>query len=566
VVIVTCFPQNTTAGKVARGRALPKDRLDQRSHMTDTTTPPADAKEPQAQSDQPPWADEMSRRTDYALAMGGADKVERQRTAGRLTARDRIAYLVDPETWQEIGLQAGTGTYDDQHKLLAVTPANVITGLAQISGRDVCIVAEDFTVRGGSSEATSPEKWQYAERLALAYRMPCIRLVETAGGSVNLLQQSGATKIPGYAHWPLTDMLGEIPVIAVALGAAAGLGAVRVVASHFSVMTAGTSWVFAAGPAVVRPGVGEDVDKEQLGGSHVHAHGSGVVDNEAAGEHDALNQVARFLSYLPQSVYELPVRQRPEDPADRIDQGLVSIIPESKRRAYKMRNLLDGVFDTGSSFEIGRYNGRSVITMLSRLHGYPVAVLANDPLHFGGSLTAEAAEKIIRFVDLADTFHLPVVNFVDQPGTYVGTAAEARGTVRKGVRAAMAIEQATVPWCSVFVRRAFGLAGGAYAPIASSINWRYAWPTAYWGSIPIEGGVEAAYKREIAEAADSEGRRSELIAGFAHLENPFRTAERFGIQEIIDPRVTRPRLCAWIERAYRILPENCGKSARTMRA
>lgn len=513
----------------------------------------------------PWWRAELVRRTRYATEMGGADKVARQHAAGRLTARERVAYLVDLGSWQEIGMFTGVGAYDDKHQLTSVTPANVITGIGRISGREVCIVAEDFTVRGGSSEATSPEKWQYAERLALAYRMPVIRLVETAGGSVKLLKQSGATKIPGYPHWPLTELMGTVPVIGIALGAAAGLGAIRVVASHFSVMTKGTSWVFAGGPAVVKPGVGEDTSKEELGGSSVHARGSGVVDNEAADEHDALDQVKRYLSYLPGSVHEMPHRTPCTDPKDRTDEWLAEAIPAEKRRAYDMRAILATVFDADSIFEIGRYGGRSTITAFARLAGYPVAVMASDPRHLGGALTAESAEKIIRFTDMADTFHVPVVNFVDQPGTFVGTAAEAKGTVRKGVRAAMAIEQVTVPWCAVFVRRAFGLAGAAYAPVANSINWRYAWPTAYWGSIPINGGVEAAYKHEIAEATDPEQRRAELVAEYEYLENPFRTAERFGIQDVIDPVRTRPVLAAWIERAYRILPELTGPATRTMR-
>lgn len=526
--------------------------------MAERDTTPADESGPW-------WRAELARRSRFAAEMGGADKVARQHGAGRLTARERITYLVDSGSWQEIGMFTGVGAYDNDHRLTSVTPANVVTGIGRIDGCDVCVVAEDFTVRGGSSEATSPEKWQYAERLALAYRMPVIRLVETAGGSVKLLKQAGATKIPGYPHWPLSTLLGTIPVIGIALGAAAGLGAIRVVASHFSVMTKGTSWVFAGGPAVVKPGVGEEASKEELGGSSVHAHGSGVVDNEAENEYDALDQAKRYLSYLPSSVHEIPRRGPCTDSPDRTDDRLAEVIPEQKRRAYDMRTILHSVFDRDSIFEIARFAGRSVITAFARLDGYPVAVMASDPRHLGGALTAESAEKIVRFSDTADTFHLPVINFVDQPGTFVGSAAEAKGTVRKGVRAAIAMEQVTVPWCTVFVRRAFGLAGAAYGPVANSINWRYAWPSAYWGSIPIVGGVEAAYKQEIARAPDPDERRAELIAEYEYLENPFRTAERFGIQDIIDPARTRPVLATWLERAYRLLPELVGPAARTMR-
>ena len=512
------------------------------------------------------WEEELAARAGYALGMGGAANIDRQHGRGQLTARERVDHLVDPGSWREVGMFTGKGEYDSDHRLVKVTPANVVVGTGRVAEREVALCAEDFTVRGGSSESTSPDKWQYIERLALEYRMPMIRLVETAGGSINLLKQSGGTKIPGYPHWPLADLLGTVPVVGMAMGAAAGLGAVRVVCSHFSVMVAGSSYVFAGGPAVVKPGVGQDVDKEELGGASVHARGSGVVDNEASDEDDAFAQVRAFLSYMPSSVYELPpVRQSQDDPARR-DELLARIVPESKRRAYPMRKILQSVFDTDSLFEIGRFNGRSQITALARLDGYPVAVLANDPAHLGGALTAEASEKIIRFVDMADTFHIPVINLVDQPGTYVGTNAEAKGTVRRGIRAQIAMEQASVPWATIFVRRAFGLAGSAYGPLGRTVNWRVAWPSAYWGSIPIEGGVEAAFKKDIAAADDPQARRDELVHSFEYLENPFLTAEKFGINDIIDPRETRPMLCEWVARAYKLLPEQLGVTTRMMRS
>ncbi|MEV0053536.1 carboxyl transferase domain-containing protein [Saccharopolyspora shandongensis] len=515
-----------------------------------------------------PWFEaEIAKRREFALAMGGPDKIERQHARGRLTARERVERLVDEGSWREIGMMTGSARYDERGQLISVESSNVVCGQAKIGGRDVIVVAEDFTVRGGSSEATNPEKWQYVERLALTYRWPVIRLVETAGGSVNLLEQMSATKIPGYPHWPMVELLGTVPVVGVALGAAAGLGAVRVCASHLSIMTAEGSYLFAGGPAVVKKAVGEDVTNAELGGSGVHARGSGVVDNEAADEFEALEQVVRFLSYLPSSVHELPPVTPCADPVDRRDEALSTTIPAIKQYSYDMRELLASVFDDGSLFEIGRYFGQSQITMLARLDGHAVAVLANDPRWLGGSLTVDSAEKITRFVDMADTFHLPVVNLIDQPGTFVGSDAEQKGTLRKGIRAAMALEQASVPWLSLFVRRAYGLAGAAYGPVGGgSINRRLAWPTAHWGSIPIEGGVEAAYRRTLAESDDPDTLRKELYARFQPVENPFRTAERFGIQDIIDPRDTRPMLCEWVRQAYRILPEHLGTTARTMRA
>jgi acetyl-CoA carboxylase carboxyltransferase component len=518
---------------------------------------------------EPAWEAELAeleRRREIAAAMGGEAAVARQHAAGKLTARERIELLLDRGSFRELGTLAGKGAYDPETgELLDATPANIVIGLGRVDGRSAVAAADDFTIRGGSSEATSPEKWQYAEKLAYEGRRPIVRLVDSAGGSVKLLEQQGATKIPGYPHWPFTDMLGVVPVVGVALGPCAGLGALRVVASHFSVMVRGRSQVFAAGPPVVGPGIGERVDKEQLGGYRVHSRGSGVVDNDAGSEHEALELVRRFLSYMPLSVFELPPVAAGDDDPERRDDELAAIIPLDKRRVYRVRELLEKVFDTGSILEIGRYHGRSSVTALARLDGHPVGVLANDPYHLGGALTHRSAEKLTRFVDLCDTFHLPVVNLVDQPGVSIGTVAEAHGTLRKAIRARMAINQTRVPWVSIFVRRAFGVAGAAYGPLGR-LNLRYAWPSAEWGSIPIEGGVEAAFRRDIAAADDPAARRDELVAHYDRYRSPFRSAERFSIEEIIDPRETRPLLCEWIREAYRVLPEQIGLRSRTMRA
>ena len=520
---------------------------------------------PPAGAERPWWEPELTRRREFAEGLGGPEAIERHHDAGRLTARERIEALVDPGSWRETGVLTGRGDYDEHHRLVRVTPSSVVAGVGAVQSRALAVVAEDFTVRGGSSEATSPDKWQYVERLALEYRMPLVRLVDTAGGSVALLKQSGGSRSRGFPSWPVADLLATVPVVGVAMGAAAGLGAVRVVCSHFSVMVAGRSYVFAAGPRVVKAAVGEDVSAEELGGATMHVRRSGMVDNEASSELEALDQVRAFLSYLPPSVHELPPVADCDDPADRADEWLATAIPRDGRKPYAVRAVLDSVFDSGSVFEIGRYHGRSQVTALARLDGHPVAVLANDPKQWGGALTADSAEKLMRFVDLADTFHLPVVNLMDQPGTFVGSAAESRGTVRVGLRAALAIEQSRVPWATVFIRRAFGLAGSAYGPLGRHVNWRVAWPTAHWGSIPIAGGVESAYRREIESSPDPEATRRQLYAELAHLEDPFLTAERFGINDIIDPRTTRATLCEWVRGAYRLLPEQLGVSRRTTR-
>jgi acetyl-CoA carboxylase carboxyltransferase component len=510
--------------------------------------------------------EEIERRRAFAREHGGAEAVGRQHDAGRLTARERIERLVDPGSWREIGILTGKAAYDDDGRLSHVRPANAIIGTGRIQGRKVSIDADDWTIRGGSSEATVSEKWIYSENYALEHRIPLVRLVESAGGSVRLVEQQGSTKIPGYPTWPMVKLLGYIPVVALALGPCAGLGALKAACAHLSIMVKGTSQVFAGGPPVVQRGMGSTVDKEALGGSEMHTRVSGAIDNEAETEDQAFEMARKFLSYLPSSVFELPPRGDTSDDPNRAEEALLSIIPRERRQVYRVRKILEMVLDKGSLFEIQPMYGRSVVACLARLNGYPVGVIANDPYHYGGGLNRPAAEKMETFVDFCDTFHLPIINFVDQPGTVVGVDGERMGNVRGSVRVVSAIEQTTVPWCAIVIRRLFGLAGTAYARL-QGINLHYAWPSARWGSIPSEGGIAAAYRREL-DALPEEQRAKrlrELEIKYERLESPFLTAERFRVPDIIDPRETRARLCDWIEDAYRILPEQLGPRGRTMR-
>ena len=513
-----------------------------------------------------PEVEDLERRRALAAELGGAEAVARQHAQGRLTARERIERLFDPGSWRELGGLAGDAEYDDQGFLVGFRPSNSIVGIGRIEGRRVAVDADDYTIRGGSTEAAISEKWIYPNLYAMEMGIPMVRLVENAGGSVKLIEKAGATKIPGYPTWPMATLLGRVPVVGIALGPCAGLGALKAAASHFSVMVRGTSHVFAAGPPVAARGMKIDVSKEDLGGSDMHTRESGVIDNEAADEDDAIAQARRFLSYLPPNVDELPPVHETDDDSQRREEELLSIIPRSERRIYDSRRLLSLVLDEGSTFEIAPRYGASTITMFARLAGYPVGVIGNDPRHYGGGLTRAAAEKLETFVDLCDTFHLPVVNFVDQPGTVVGPQAEREGAVRGTIRVVAAIEQSTVPWCAVVVRRLFGLAGTAYGRL-QGVNLHYAWPSARWGSLPVEGGVEAAYRRELdaLEPAERDDRLSGLEDRYRQLASPFRTAEKFRVPDIIDPRDTRPLLCEWVEDAYRALPGHRGPRARTMR-
>jgi len=510
--------------------------------------------------------DELRRRAGLARRMGGPERVERARAAGRGSVRERVDALLDPGSFHEAGLLAGRPEYDDEGRLRDFTPSNFVCGRGRVDGRPVVVGGDDFTVRGGAADGAVGNKMGWAEKTARELRVPLVRLVDGTGGGGSVKTQ-GTTRrsyVPAIPDFEVSvELLSLVPVAAAALGPVAGLGAARVAASHFSVMVRGTSQVFVAGPPVVRRALGRDVEKEALGGSALHRE-SGAVDNEAESEADALDQVRRFLSYLPASVYEAPPRAEPRDDPERREEALLEIVPRERRHTYDVRRLIALVLDTGSVFELGRHFGRPVVTALARLDGIPVGVLAHDPCHGAGAVDDKAAQKLTRFVDLCDTFHLPVVYLVDNPGFMIGTEAERRGTIRHGARSLFAIYQASVPWVSVIVRRAFGVSGAAHTQHHRG-HLRYAWPSGEWGSLPLEGGVEAAYRRQIEAADDPDALRAELEAKLGDLRSPFRTAEAFGIEEIIDPRDTRPLLVEWARRAHPRVSRDPGPKTRGLR-
>lgn len=487
--------------------------------------------------------EELRRRERLALEMGGTDKVARQRDAGRLTVRERIHALLDPESFHEIGAIAGVGEYDEEGKLEDFRPSNYLFGRGCIDGRPVVVGCDDFTVRGGAADASIIEKQVTAEQMANELRLPMIRLIEGSGGggSVKSLEDMGFTYVPAMPGWDhMTANLATIPVVSLGLGPVAGFGAAKMVASHYSLLVRGQSQMFVAGPPVVAA-AGQTYTKEELGGSRIHAT-IGTVDDEVDSEQQAFEFSRRFLSYLPTSVFELSQRNASEDDPKRREESLIDAVPGDRRQVYKMRPIIEAIVDRGSFFEIGRLHGRSVITGLARLDGWPVAVLASDPFVMGGLWTAASAAKVERFVSFAEVFHLPVVHLVDNPGFSIGKPAEEQGTIRAGVRALTAIYQASVPWCSVIIRKVFGVAGAGHTN-HTRYRYRFAWPSADWGSLPIEGGIEAAYKAELEAAEDREALLEEITQRLNQVRSPFRTAEKFQIEEIIDPRDTRRMLC-----------------------
>jgi acetyl-CoA carboxylase carboxyltransferase component len=497
--------------------------------------------------------DELRAREALAEGMGGEERVSRQKAQGKLTARERVDGLLDPGSFHEVGKIAGRAEYGPDGTMLSYLASNMVTGRGRIDGRPVSVIADDFTVRGGAADAAIWQKMVQAEKYAHDYRCPIIRMVDGTGGggSVKMLEKDPRTYIPETPGWEVVVAnMAEVPVVALALGPCAGLGAGRVAASHYSVMVKGLSQVFVAGPPVARA-IGEDVDKEGLGGWEIQAR-NGVVDDVVDTEAEAFARARTILSYLPGSVHDLAARRTSSDPADRREEALLSFVPRDRTTPYKSRRIVEATVDAGSFVEIGRLWGRAIVTGFARLDGWPVAVMAGDPFFLDGAWTADTARKVERFIDLADTFHLPVVHFVDCPGFAVGRKHEQAGVTRAGVRAMSAIYQARVPICAVVIRKAYGLAGSAmFNPSRAKV--RFCWPSGDWGSLPMDGGVEAAFRRELEAHPDPAARLAEIKAWMEGLRSPFRTAESFYAEEIIDPRDTRPLICEWAGMARRQL-------------
>lgn len=513
-----------------------------------------------------PELEELRARQEAAAQLGGEERVARHKAAGKLTVRERIEALVDPESFAEVGSTAGFAAYGEDGRLESFTPANFLLGDARLDGRPVVVAGDDFTVRGGAADASIWEKMVHAEQRARRLRVPIVRLVDGSGGggSVKSYHDLGRTYVPPLPGWrDQMEILSEVPVVAVALGSVAGLGAARVAGSHLAVMVERTSQVFVAGPPIVAYATREDLDKEELGGSHVHGK-NGTVDMVVAAEADAFAAIRRFLSYLPRNVWELPPVTEADDDPERRSEELLSLVPRKRRQIYDGRRLIELVVDTGSFFELGERWGRALLTGFARLGGHPVGVLGADPRIGGGVLTAAGADKMRRFVDLCDTFHIPIVNFVDQPGFAVGSKAERAATIRHGATAIAALYQMRVPYFVVIVRRSFGVAGAAMVDVGSP-HMRIAWPSGDWGSLPLEGGIEAAFKRKLAAAADADALRDELLASFEAVRSPFRTADAFDIEEIVDPRHTRSILCRWVQTAWPTLGHDLGPHGRGYR-
>ncbi len=496
-----------------------------------------------------PEADEIRQRYGWAEAMGGEEAVRLRHEKGFLTVRERIAGIVDSDSFQEVGKLTGKGQYDEQGRVIKVTPAPYVMGIAEVDGRPVAIGGEDTTVRGGTSWGHGRRKGGqggFIDDLAYHYRIPLIRLIDGYGGGVASAKR-GFTVFPGHTNDPgvnVAELLGVVPVVSAVLGIAAGGPAQRAVMSHWSVMVK-NSTIFASGPPIVERGLGQKLTKAELGGPQVAVDKAGTIDNVAASEEECFQLIRRFLSYMPTNVWQMPPVVPTDDPVNRREEELIRIVPRDPRKPYSMKRVIEMIVDRGSMFEIQGTYGRSAITALARMNGYPVGVIGNNPM-VGGRIDVKSARKQAHFIELCDCFHIPIVFFLDVPGFMIGKESEEAAILREGARAIHAKCQATVPLISVVTRKCFGMGGGVGID-KYGLDFKIAWPSGEWGSLAVEGGVRAQYKREIESAPDPAKREKEIEAELKRITSPFLSAEAFAVEDLIDPRDTRAYLCRFIK-------------------
>jgi len=477
-----------------------------------------------------------------ATAMGGADKLRRQREAGKLNVRERVDCLLDPSSFREYGrftshYTHGVTVLDD------LTPADgVVMGFGDIGARKVCVVGEDFTVKGGSHGVINARKKLHAIQMARRERVPLIWLLDGAGARGQELMNDG---LPDVTHFlELARLSGIAPQVGVVLGPCAGDSALVAAGCEFVIMRKGTAMLAAGGPPVVKAAIGTTVTKEELGGSQVHCQLSGVADNEAETDEDALALARRFLSYLPHNAWAYPPRAVPAEP-EPIDP--LSVLPAEKKRPYDMRRIIRGLVDSDSFFEIKPAYARMILTGFARIDGHPVGVIANQPMVEAGAITAAAAAKARHFIDLCSAYHVPLIFLQDVPGVMTGPRAEREGTLRAGLAVVSALAWSAVPKITVVIRKAFGFGACAMAGWGGEQSLVVAWPTADFASLPVQGGVAAAFKSEIEAAPDPAAALREIEARYAGGTGPLNAAARFTVHDVIDPRDTRARIMDALE-------------------
>jgi acetyl-CoA carboxylase carboxyltransferase component len=495
-----------------------------------------------------PLAEDLQARRERIRLGGGAEKIAAQHAREKLTARERIARLIDAETWVELGIH-GRPHFSQRAMEGRDAPADgVVTGYGKIDGRLAAVAAYDFTVMAGSMGMTGETKVARLRELALSKRIPMVWLLDSAGARI---QEAVGSLFAGSGQLFKEEVIasGVIPQVAALMGPCAAGTAYIPGLADFVPMVKGRGSMALAGPHLVRAAVGEDVTQEELGGSRVHCRKSGVGDLEVADDEECIAAIKTYLSFFPAHCEEPPPRRSSADPADRREEDLLDVLPGSNRKPYDMYEVIRRIVDDGEVFDLKPQFARTIITCLARFDGRPAGIIANQPKQLGGILDNDSADKAARFITLCNAFGIPLVYLMDVPGFMVGTKVEQAGIIRHGAKMLHATAAATVPKVTVILRKAYGagyyvMCGRAYDP-----DLIVAWPSAEISVMGAEGAVEIIFRKQVEAAEDPAAKRAELIADFRKVIDVYIAAGNAMIDDVIDPRETRVTICRALELA-----------------
>jgi propionyl-CoA carboxylase beta chain len=500
------------------------------------------------QKDAPDKLEELRLRSIKAEEGGGTARLEKQRSSGKMTARERVQFLLDEGSFEEFDKLVVHRSRDFEMDQQVFPGDGVVTGHGLIDGRRVFVFAQDFTVFGGSLSETHAEKICKVMDLAMKVGVPIIGINDSGGARI----QEGVVSLGGYADIFLRNTLasGVVPQISCIMGPCAGGAVYSPAITDFNVMVKDTSYMFITGPDVIKTVTHEEVTKEELGGAMTHNRTSGVAHFAADSDEHALRLVRELLSFVPSNNMDDPPSVQTTDPSDRLEPSLNSIVPTASDIPYDIREVLTKVVDEEYFFEVHQHYAPNIVVGFARLGGKPVGIVANQPAYLAGVLDIDASIKGARFVRFCDCFNIPLITFEDVPGFLPGVGQEHGGIIRHGAKLLYAFAEATVPKITVITRKAYG---GAYCVMASKhirTDINFAWPTAEIAVMGAEGAVGVLYRREINEASDKESTRRERITELEEkFANPYVAAERGFIDEVIEPSQTRPKLI----RALRLL-------------
>jgi acetyl-CoA carboxylase carboxyltransferase component len=495
-----------------------------------------------------PLVEDLAERRAKAQLGGGEERIAKQHDQGALTARERLALLYDEGAFTELGIHAGIH-YSVRGLEEKEAPADgVITAFGRVDGRLVACAAYDFTVMAGSMGMTGEQKVARLRDLALSKRMPMVWLLDSAGARI---QEAVGSLFAGSGHLFREEVVasGVIPQVAALMGPCAAGTAYIPGLADFVPMVSGRGSMALAGPHLVRAAVGENVTQEELGGARIHCRVSGVGDLEVPDDESCIDAIKEYLSFFP-SHCEQPVPVRPtSDPIDRMEEELLDVLPESNRKPYDMYDVIRRIVDDGHYFDLKPKWAKTLITCFARFAGRPVGIVASQPRQLGGILDNDSADKAARFVNLCNAFGIPLVFLMDVPGFMVGTKVEAAGIIRHGAKMLYAVANATVPKVTVVLRKAYGagyyvMNGRAYEP-----DLIVAWPSAEISVMGAEGAVEIVMRRQVEEADDPAAMKAQLIEEYRKIIDVYRAASNFMIDDVIDPRETRPVVIKALEMA-----------------